>query len=93
MIPNSLHLKVNISKQGRRFIAYAPALDIMTVGKSDEEVRVRFNELVAIFLEELHNAGTTDEVLTELGWKKVMRQWTPPTITTKNFSVKVPTFA
>ncbi len=93
MIPNSLQLKVNISKQGRRFVAYAPALDIATSGKSDKEVKARFNELVGIFFEELHNAGTTDEVLSELGWKKVLKQWTPPTITTKDFSVKVPTFA
>lgn len=93
MIPNFLQLKVNVSKQGRRFVAYAPALDIVTSGKSDKEVRLRFNELVNIFFEELHIAGTTTEVLSELGWKKIRKQWTPPLVETKAYSVKVPTFA
>ncbi len=93
MIPNFLQLTVNVSKQGKRYLAYAPALDIMTSGKSDKEVRTRFSELVNIFFEEIHAAGTTNEVLTELGWKKVRKQWTPPAVETKAFNVKVPAFA
>ena len=93
MIPSFLQLTVNVRKQGSRYVAYAPALDISTSGKSDKEVRVRFAELVNIFFEELHSAGTIDEVLSELGWRKVRKQWTPPVVETKAYSVKVPAFA
>ena len=73
-------LPVVITKQGRRFVAYTPALDISTSGKSEKEVKEKFEELTNLFLEEIVEAGTANEVLAELGWKKEQKKWAPPQI-------------
>jgi len=75
-----LNLPVVITKQNKRFVAYTPALDISTSGASEKEARKHFAELVSIFLEEIFEAKTADAVLTELGWKKVQKKWTPPKV-------------
>lgn len=74
----SYNLPVLITKQNKRFVAYTPALDISTSGKSEKEAKKRFIELAHIFIEEIVNAGTVSEVLMELGWNKVQKKWTPP---------------
>ena len=75
-----INLTLSILKQGKRFIAYSPALDLSTSGKSKQEVKKRFSEAARIFLEELDRAGTINDVLKELGWQQVRKQWTPPQI-------------
>lgn len=93
-----LSLAVNISKQGSRFVAYSPALDISTSGKDEVEAKRRFGELVDIFFEELQESGATEDVLTELGWNKsrpaqthAASQWLPPR--TVQVEVRVPALA
>lgn len=76
----NVRLPVSIIKEGNYFIAYTPALDLSTSGKSFEEAKKRFNELVSIFFEETFKKGTLDEALQDLGWKKVRRKWSPPTV-------------
>ena len=55
MLNNKLLFKlpVIITKQNRRFVAYTPALDISTSGKTQKEVKNKFIELVNLFLEEI----------------------------------------
>ena len=72
------HLPVEIFKDGRFFIARTPVLELSVQGKTVEIVRKRFVEAVVLFFEELEELGTTDEVLKELGWKKIKKQWNPP---------------
>jgi hypothetical protein len=79
-------------------VAYTPALDISTSGKSMAEVKRRFTELVGIFFEELAEAGTTEDVLLELGWTKQGRaqslaNWRPPVIKNENLAVRIPVSA
>lgn len=69
---------VTIFREGKDFIAYTPALDLSTVGKTHAEVRERFQEAVTLFLEELIKHGTLDDVLTSLGWKQHQKKWSPP---------------
>lgn len=69
---------VSILKEGKYFIAYSPVFDLSTSGKSYEEVKKRFEEIVQIFFEEVLEKGTLDKVLTELGWQKQNKQWSPP---------------
>lgn len=73
-------LPVSIFREGKTFIAYTPLLDLSTSAKSFKEVRRRFGEVVQIFFEELKEAGTLEEVLTNYGWKKIQRTWEPPTL-------------
>lgn len=82
-------LPVDISKQGRRFVAYSPALDIATSGKTENEVKRRFGELVEVLFEELREAGTLENVLRELGWKKAQKKWQTPEISQQSVGVRV----
>ena len=90
----SLKLVVNFIKDGKQVIAYSPALDISTVGKSEEHAKTRFQELVRIFFEDISERNVVDEVLKELGWKKVsisngQPKWAPPQVTFTNVAVPI----
>ncbi len=87
----SYRLPVSITKQGKRFVAYTPALDISTSGKSVKNVQERFQEIAAIFLEEIFNSGNAHDVLSELGWQKVQKKWSPPkVVSTFSLGIKIP---
>lgn len=77
-----------ILKEGKVFVAYSPVLDLSTSGKTFGQVRRRFTEIVKIFIEELTEAGTMDEVLSNLGWRKIDSQLTPP-LSVKNDLIDV----
>ena len=78
----SVKLPLQIMKEGNVFVAYCPALDIATQGNTFAEAQKMFAELVGVFFEELEAKGTTDNVLTQCGWKKIPRQhrWEPPEV-------------
>lgn len=88
----SCSLPVSILKEGEVFVAYSPALDLSTYGKSFDEVQKRFNEVVEIFFEELIEKGTVNDVLSGLGWQKEQKSWVPPIIIaneTRDFRIPV----
>ncbi len=88
------NLAVVIMKEGRHFVAYSPALDLSTAGKSAKDAKIKFREAAEILLEEIFEAGTADDVLSDLGWKKVQKQWTPPPIvSTKSIGITIPSLA
>ncbi|PIZ71389.1 MAG: hypothetical protein COU83_03035 [Candidatus Portnoybacteria bacterium CG10_big_fil_rev_8_21_14_0_10_40_22] len=72
-------IPVTIFKEGNIFVAYTPALDLSTSGRTFAQVKKRFSEAVAIFFEEVERMGTADEALTNLGWQKVKQEWRPLT--------------
>ncbi len=76
----STQLPVSVFKEGKHFIAYPPALDLSTSGKTYEQVMERFDEVVEIFFEELAKTKTTEEVLLNLGWEKIKAHWSPPSL-------------
>jgi predicted RNase H-like HicB family nuclease len=53
-----VNLPVSFLKEGNKFVAYTPVLDISTSGKTFKEAQKRFSELVEIFFEELIEMGT-----------------------------------
>ena len=75
-----VRLKVPVSffREGKRFVAYSPALELSTSGRTLDEVQHRFAEAVEIFFEEIEDLGTTEEVLRSLGWQRVQRSWVAP---------------
>lgn len=88
----SFALPVSFLKEGKYYIAYTPALDLSTSGKSLIEVKRRFGEAVQIFFEEIIEKGSLDEVLNGLGWQKIKKQWTPPMLITQeitNFRIPI----
>ena len=81
-------------KEGKHFIAYSPAIDLSTVGKSAKDAQVNFIEAASLFLEEIFKKGNADDVLVELGWKKVNKNWTPPSIVSStSVGINIPSFA
>lgn len=88
------NLSVTFLREGRRFIAYSPALDLSTSGKSFKEAKKRFEEITEIFFEEVAKRGTLKEVLQSLGWEQQNKQWTPPAIIAHDSqTIHVPAFA
>ena len=89
-----LQLSVQITKQGKRFIAWAPAFDLSTSGRTVKEAQLRFGEASQIFVDELIEAGTLNEVLSELGWKKSQQSWVPPKVVKEQImNVTIPVMA
>lgn len=78
MLNLRVQLPVSIFREGAHFIAYTPVLDLSTSGKDYTQAVKRFHEAVGIFFEEVMKKNALDEVLTNLGWRKVKKQWTPP---------------
>ena len=87
----NVNLPVSILKEGKKYVAYSPALDLSTFGKSYDEVKKRFEEIVGIFFEEIIKEGTIEEVLQDLGWKRLHAKWNPPIVVSQDFqTVQVP---
>ncbi len=87
-------LAVNFIKEGRSFIAYSPALDLSTSGKTEAEARSRFEEIVQMFFDDIVDRGVFAEVLTELGWSNNKTSshagWRPPIVRQRSIDIKVP---
>jgi len=84
-----LNLPVSFIKEGKQFVAWTPALDLSTAGRSIEEVKKNFAEAVGIFFEEIIAAGTLEDVLLDLGWKHQGQEFIPPVISQGVESVKI----
>ena len=85
-------LPVIIIKEADQFVAYSPALELCTSGNSAEDAKKNFEEIVGIFFDEVSEAGTLDDVLSDLGWEKADHQWMPPEIiaqTTESIRVRI----
>jgi hypothetical protein len=46
-----------------------------------------------MFFADLIENNTVDDVLPDLGWKKVEQRWTPPIVSQQSVNVQVPAFA
>ena len=86
------NLPVSILREGKKFVAYTPALDLSTSANTYEKVRERFSEIVNIFFEELIKKDALEDVLRDLGWRKIQRKWSPPVVVSQESqTVRVPT--
>ncbi|MBI2024950.1 MAG: hypothetical protein HYT03_02615 [Candidatus Harrisonbacteria bacterium] len=87
----SYKLPVTILKEKSRYVAYSPAIDLSTSGKTFDEAQKRFAEASLLFFEEIIKEKTSDEVLSSLGWNKVHRNWKPPVVVSQqSATVTVP---
>lgn len=92
-----MNFKFNLSviflKEKSAFVAYSPALDLSTTGKTFATAKNRFTEAVNIFFEEIIKKGTIDEVLEDLGWQKIKKEWLPPkVISHESETIQIPIF-
>ena len=88
-----VQLPVALIKEDDQIVAYTPALDISTCGKTEAEARARFDELVRMFFADLIETNSIDTVLTELGLERHETRWSPPAVSQESISVRVPAFA
>lgn len=89
----NFQLDMNVIKEGDVYAAYIPALDLCTHGDSVEDALKAGAEAASIFLAELKEMGTLNEVLEELGWKRLNGsdpQFVPPEIIHATRSVNLP---
>ena len=80
-------------KEDKTYVAYSPALDLSTCGDTIDQAKKMFLEQVEVFFDELREKGTTEQVLTSLGWKKQKRsnRFVPPVVVESSLqSVRVP---
>ena len=61
-------LEVQLIKDGDYVVSYCPALELSSFGADEDDAKEGFEEALSIFLEELHNKGTLEKVLLNLGW-------------------------
>ena len=73
-------LPVTFLKEKARFVAYSPAIDLSTSGKTFKQAKERFAEAAMLFFEEIYKKGTVDEALGDLGWEKRDKEWRPPVV-------------
>src|SRR5688572_20286423 len=73
-------LPLVVQREGKHFVAYSPALDLATSARTHDKALERFAEAVQIFFEELDDLGTTDEVLSDLGWQRIGGESKPPPV-------------
>jgi predicted RNase H-like HicB family nuclease len=63
-----VHVPVSFYKEGDYVVAYCPALELSSYGKTEEAAKRAFGRAVSIFLEETQRKGTLERVLLSLGW-------------------------
>jgi predicted RNase H-like HicB family nuclease len=88
-----MELPVIIIREAEQFVAYSPVLELCTSGDSIESAKKNFEEMVDIFFDEIIEAGTLAEVLSDLGWEKENHNWMPPEIIaqpTQSIRLKLP---
>lgn len=76
----AVQLSVTTLKEGKRYVAYSPALDLSTSGRTFKEAQKRFEEIANIFFEELIKQNNLAKVLEDLGWNKVNNSYQPPVV-------------
>jgi len=78
--------------EGDKVIAYSPAFDLSTCGDTEEKARGRFTEAVTLFLNEITEMGTLNDVLEECGWHRVPKkhEWYPPVYRATEEAVSIP---
>ena len=69
-----------ILKEREIFAAYCPALNLATQGDTYEKACKSFEEALQIFIDEVMEMGTLDEVLRENGWVRTDKRWVPPMV-------------
>lgn len=93
-IKRNVSLSVFVIKEQDYFVAYTPALDFAATGDTSESAKKNFSESINIFLSDIEERGTLDEVLKEFGWRKIDKSLQPPEIVSQTEEkVELPSYA
>ena len=75
------NLQLAIFREGKTYVAFAPALDLVAQGRSVREARKHFEEVFNIYLEETMSKGTLEKDLIRCGWEREAGSIHPPLTT------------
>jgi hypothetical protein len=79
---NNKEIKVRLSyilfKDGGQTVVYCPALDVYGYGADEEEAKESFKICMGEFFKYTLNKKTFEDVLSQLGWQKKSKKYTPP---------------
>ena len=90
----NVKLQGDFLHEGGNFIAYSPALDLATHGKTMAEARKSFEEAAELFFETIIENGTYKNVLHNLGWNMQEKRFMPPLIVSRDIqSISIPIHA
>jgi predicted RNase H-like HicB family nuclease len=64
----SIRVALHLKKEGRWVIASAPALDVHSQGRTDEEAINNLSEAIRLFIGSCYERGTLDQVLKDCGF-------------------------
>lgn len=73
-----IEFTVQIWKEGKMFVSFAPELDVSSCGKTENEARKNILEAVSLFLQEAKKMGTVHQILKEAGFQKRNSHFEPP---------------
>ncbi|MCL5670609.1 MAG: type II toxin-antitoxin system HicB family antitoxin [Acidobacteria bacterium] len=73
-----LTFTVHVFKEGTRYVAYVPELDVSSRGATDEEARKNIRDAVEGFIETSADMGTLEEILEEAGYVREGATWQAP---------------
>ena len=63
-----IEFTMEVFKEGRVFVAYAPKLDVSSCGDTRQRAEKNLLEAVRLFVEEAEKMGTLDRILDEAGF-------------------------
>ncbi|MBI4656428.1 MAG: hypothetical protein HY746_06765 [Elusimicrobia bacterium] len=93
MKKHEFKIGVNIFKEGKNHVVYSPALDLSSCGRTEVKAKRNFEKALKLFLEELEDMGTLEDVLLELGWRRAdtpKYAWIPPHLLNAKVRVHLP---
>jgi predicted RNase H-like HicB family nuclease len=74
------NLFINVFKQGKFYVAYCPALDMSSCGKTEKQSLKMIDEAIHILFEELDAEKKLESFLLDMGWEKKDNKLQPPII-------------
>jgi len=88
--PDNIKIEIVIIlyKDGDYHIAYCPALELSSYGKTEEEAKEYFLDALKIFVSDTVKKGTLEKCLLKFGWSLQQRpeiKYEPPRIENKIF--------
>jgi predicted RNase H-like HicB family nuclease len=74
---------ISIFKESKYYVAYCPALELSSYGKTEKEAKAYFEDALKVFLEDTIERGTLEKCLLKFGWtlqQKPEIKYLPPRI-------------
>jgi hypothetical protein len=79
---NNKEIRVRLSyilfEDGGQTVVYCPALDVYGYGADEREAKESFKVCMGEFFKYTLNKKTFEDVLSQLGWQKKSKKYTPP---------------